>query len=228
VTVSFLIPAYNEGATIASVIEQVQALPFDKQLIVVDDGSTDATPAILKRIAAEYDNVVTLSQSNTGKGAAIRAAIEHIEGEIVVIQDADLEYNPADVPALIEPIRRGLADVVYGSRLAGGRPQRAYLFWHKAGNQFLSLVTGLLYNTTLTDMESGYKAFRADVLRGLQLRENGFGIEPEITGRICKQGLRIYELPISYYGRTYEEGKKITWRDGFRAIWVLVRVRVSQ
>jgi glycosyltransferase involved in cell wall biosynthesis len=227
VKVSFLIPAYNEGGTIATVIEQVQALPFDKQLIVVDDGSTDDTPAILERIAAEHDNVVVVSKPNGGKGSAIRAAIPHVDGDIVVIQDADLEYDPADVPSLIEPITLGHADVVYGSRLSGGRPQRAYLFWHKVGNQFLSLVTGLLYNTTLTDMETGYKAFRADALRGLRLRENGFGIEPEMTGRICKQHLRIYELPISYYGRTYAEGKKITWRDGFKALWVLLRVRVS-
>jgi glycosyltransferase involved in cell wall biosynthesis len=227
VKVSFLIPAYNESGTIATVVEQVQALPFDKQLIIVDDGSTDDTPQILERLAAEYDNVVVVSKPNEGKGSAIRAAIPHVDGDIVVIQDADLEYDPADVPALIEPITQGHADVVYGSRLSGGRPQRAYLFWHKLGNQFLSLVTGLLYNTTLTDMETGYKAFRADALRGLRLRENGFGIEPEMTGRICKQHLRIYELPISYYGRTYAEGKKITWRDGFRALWVLLRVRVS-
>ena len=225
--VSFIIPAYNEGGTIASLIEQVQALPFDKQLIVIDDGSTDETPAILDGVVAEHANVVVIRQPNRGKGAALRAGIPHIEGDIVVIQDADLEYDPADVPGLIEPILHGVADVVYGSRLSGGRPQRAYLFWHMVGNHFLSLVTGVLYNTTLRDMETGYKAFRADVLQGLELRENGFGIEPEITGRICRQRLRIYELPIAYYGRTYAEGKKITWRDGFKALWVLIRVRVS-
>jgi glycosyltransferase involved in cell wall biosynthesis len=227
VKVSFLIPAFNEGGTIASLIEQVQALPFDKQLIVIDDGSTDGTPAILDAAVAEHANVVVIRQPNRGKGAALRAGIPHIEGDIVVFQDADLEYDPADVPGLIEPILQGVADVVYGSRLSGGRPQRAYLFWHMVGNHFLSLVTGVLYNTTLRDMETGYKAFRAEVLRGLELRENGFGIEPEITGRICRQRLRIYELPIAYYGRTYAEGKKITWRDGFKALWVLVRVRVS-
>jgi glycosyltransferase involved in cell wall biosynthesis len=227
VKVSFLIPAYNEGGTIAELIAQVQALPFDKQLIVVDDGSTDETPAILERLAAEHANLVVLRQPNRGKGAALRAAIPRIEGDIAVIQDADLEYDPADVPGLIAPIIQGVADVVYGSRLSGGRPQRAYLFWHMVGNRFLSLVAGLLYNTTLTDMETGYKAFRADVLRGLLLRENGFGIEPEITGRICRERLRIYELPIAYYGRTYAEGKKITWKDGFKAVWVLVRVRFS-
>jgi glycosyltransferase involved in cell wall biosynthesis len=225
--VSFLIPAYNEAGTIASVIERVQALPFEKQLIVIDDGSTDATPDILRGLAAEHSNLVLISQPNRGKGAAIRAGIERIDGDVVVIQDADLEYDPADVPGLIEPIVQGVADVVYGSRLMGGRPQRAHLFWHRVGNQFLSLLAGVLYNTTLSDMETGYKAFRVEVLRSLELRENDFAIEPEITGKICKQALRIYELPISYYGRTYAEGKKITWRDGFKAAWVLIRVRVS-
>jgi hypothetical protein len=138
-----------------------------------------------------------------------------------------MEYDPAEVPELIEPIERGVADVVFGSRLRGGKPQRAHLFWHLMGNRFLSLLTNILFNTTLSDMETGYKAFRIDVLRSLDLRENGFGLEPEITAKVCKRKLRIYELPISYYGRTREEGKKITWRDGFRAIWVLLRVRVS-
>ena len=225
--VTFIIPSYNEAETIGTVIERVQALPFEKQLVVVDDGSTDSTAVILDRLAADHDNLLVLRQPNGGKGTAIRAAIPHIEGDVVVIQDADLEYDPADVPELIKPIVDGVADVVYGSRLAGGRPQRAYLFWHRLGNRCLSLLAGLLYNTTLSDMETGYKAFRAEVLRGLELRESGFGIEPEITGRICRQGLRIYELPIAYYGRSYAEGKKITWRDGFKAIWVLVRVRIS-
>ena len=165
-------------------------------------------------------------RENRGKGAALRAGIPHVDGEIVVIQDADLEYDPADVPSLIEPIRRGAADVVFGSRLSGGRPQRAYLFWHLVGNRFLSLVTNVLYNTTISDMETGYKAFRADVLRSLDLRQDDFAIEPEITAKVCKRKLRIYELPVAYYGRTYEEGKKITWRDGFKAVRVLVGVRL--
>jgi glycosyltransferase involved in cell wall biosynthesis len=221
--VTFLIPAYNEGGTIAAVIERVRALPFAKQLIVIDDGSTDGTGDLVEAL----DDVLLLRQPNRGKGAALRAGIPHAVGDVVVFQDADLEYDPDDVPALIEPILDGRADVVYGSRLSGGRPQRAYLFWHRVGNRFLSLVAGVLFNTTLSDMETGYKAFRRDVLASLELREDGFGIEPELTGRICKQRLRIYELPVSYYGRTYDEGKKITWRDGFRALWVLVRVRVS-
>ena len=220
--VSFLVPAYNEETTIGEVLDRIAALGLDAQVIVVDDGSTDETAAI-----AEQRGATVIRQANTGKGAAIRAAIGAIDGDIAVIQDADMEYDPAEVPELIEPILRGVADVVYGSRLRGGKAQRAYLFWHLVGNRFLSLVTGVLYNTTLSDMETGYKAFRADVLRSLDLRENRFGIEPEITAKICKRKLRIYELPISYYGRTVEEGKKITWRDGFRAIWVLLRVRVT-
>jgi len=221
--VSFLVPVHNEEATIAEVLDRIAALDLDAQTIVVDDGSTDRSAEV-----AERDGVTVLRQAHRGKGAAIRAAIPLIDGDIAVIQDADMEYDPAEVPALIEPIERGVADVVYGSRLVGGRPQRAYFFWHKVGNQVLSLVTGVLYNTTLTDMETGYKAFRADVLRSLDLREDGFGIEPEITGEVCRRHLRIYELPISYFGRTYAEGKKITWRDGFRALQVLVTVRLRK
>ncbi len=224
--ISFLIPAYDEAATIGEVLERVDALGLDRQIIVVDDGSSDTTADIVARYAAEHPGVTLVRQPNRGKGAAIRRAIQEIDGDIVVIQDADMEYDPAEVPRLIEPIQRGVADVVYGSRLSGGQPQRAYLFWHLIGNRFLSLLTGVLYNTTLSDMETGYKAFRAEALRSLRLREDSFGIEPEITGRVCRARLRIYEMPVSYYGRTYAEGKNITWRDGFRAIWVLLRVRV--
>ena len=219
--VSFLIPAYNEASTIAEVLSRIALLDLDAQIIVVDDGSTDDTAAI-----AEAAGATVIRQANKGKGAAIRAAIPLIEGDIAVIQDADMEYDPADVPALIAPILDGAADVVFGSRLSGGRPQRVHLFWHLVGNRFLSLLTCVLFNTTLSDMETGYKAFRREVIQSLELRENKFGIEPEITGKICKRKLRIYELPISYYGRTYDEGKKITWRDGFRAVWVLFRVRI--
>jgi glycosyltransferase involved in cell wall biosynthesis len=221
--VSFLVPAYNEEATIGEVLDRIAALELDAQVIVVDDGSADRTAEI-----AASRGATVISPPNRGKGAAIRAAIPLVDGEIAVIQDADMEYDPVDVPTLIEPIARGAADVVYGSRLSGGRPQRAYLFWHLVGNRFLSLLTGVLFNTTLTDMETGYKAFRADVLRSLDLREDDFGIEPEITGQVCKRGLRVYELPIAYYGRTYAEGKKITWRDGVKAVAVLVRVRLQR
>ena len=203
-------------------LKRIALLDLDAQVIVVDDGSTDETAAI-----AEAAGATVVRQENRGKGAAIRAAIPLIEGDIAVIQDADMEYDPAEVPGLIEPIVIGVADVVFGSRLSGGRPQRVYLFWHLVGNRFLSLLTNVLFNTTLSDMETGYKAFRTEVIRSLDLRENRFGIEPEITGKICKRKLRIYELPISYYGRSYDEGKKITWRDGFRAVWVLFRVRFA-
>jgi glycosyltransferase involved in cell wall biosynthesis len=222
VRVSFLVPAYNEAATIGEVLERLARLELEAQVIVVDDGSTDDTAAI-----AEAAGATVLRQENRGKGAAIRAAIPLAEGEITVIQDADMEYDPAEVPTLIDPIVNGVADVVFGSRLSGGRPQRVYLFWHLVGNRFLSLLTCVLFNTTLSDMETGYKAFRTEVIKSLDLRENRFGIEPEITGKVCKRKLRIYELPISYYGRSYDEGKKITWRDGFRAVWVLLRVRLA-
>jgi glycosyltransferase involved in cell wall biosynthesis len=226
VRVSFLVPAYNEAPTIAAVLEAVDALRLDAQIVVVDDGSTDDTAAIAERWAAGRDDFVLLRQPNRGKGAAIRAAIPHADGEVIVIQDADMEYDPADVPALVDPIMRGAADVVFGSRLSGGRPQRAYMFWHLVGNRLLSLLTNALFNTTLSDMETGYKAFRSDVLRSLDLRQNDFSIEPEITAKVCMRRLRIYQLPISYYGRTYDEGKKITWRDGFKAVWVLLRLRI--
>jgi glycosyltransferase involved in cell wall biosynthesis len=224
---TFIVPVYNEAGTVAQVLERVAALPFEKQIIVVDDGSTDGTPEVLEAWSDESGGLV-IRQPNRGKGAAIRAAIPHIDGDVVVIQDADGEYDPVDVPRLVEPIARGTADVVFGSRLSGGQPQRAYLFWHLVGNRFLSLLTNVLFNTTLSDMETGYKVFRADVLRSLDLREDRFGIEPEITGKICKKRCRIYEVPIAYYGRGYSEGKKITWKDGFRAVGVLFAVRLAK
>jgi len=226
--VSFLIPAYNEAATVVDVLERIVALDLDAEMIVVDDGSTDDTAAAVESFAAMHPAVQLLRQPNRGKGAAVRAAIPRMTKEIAVIQDADMEYDPADAMRLIEPIEHGVADVVYGSRLRGGAPQRAYLFWHLVGNRFLSLLTGVLFNTTLSDMETGYKAFRADVLRSLHLTEDDFAIEPEITGEVCRRKLRVYETPISYYGRTYAEGKNITWRDGFKAIRVLFSVRLRR
>jgi glycosyltransferase involved in cell wall biosynthesis len=228
VRVSFLIAAFNEAGTIEEVLDRIEALRLDRQVVVVDDGSTDGTADVVERWRDAHgaDDVVLVRQPNRGKGAAIQAAIPHAEGEISVIQDADMEYDPIDVPALIEPIERGKADVVFGSRLSGGRPQRAYLFWHLVGNRFLSLLTNVLFNTTISDMETGYKAFRTDVLRSLELSQTGFGIEPEITAKVCRRALRVYELPVSYYGRTYDEGKKITWRDGLRAVTVLLKVRL--
>jgi glycosyltransferase involved in cell wall biosynthesis len=225
--VAFIVPAYDEAKTIAEVLDRIEELGIERQIIVVDDGSSDGTGDIAERWSEGRERVLVLRQPNRGKGAAIRAAIPHLDADIAVIQDADMEYDPVDVPGLIEPIVRGAADVVFGSRLRGGRPQRAYMFWHLVGNRMLSLLTNVLYNTTISDMETGYKAFRVEVLRSLDLRESDFAIEPEITAKVCRRGLRIYELPIAYYGRTYAEGKKITWRDGFKAIWVLLRVRVS-
>jgi glycosyltransferase involved in cell wall biosynthesis len=217
--VTFIVPVYNEAATIAEVLARIAELPIDARVVVVDDGSTDGSAAVAEAMLASGRVV---RKENGGKGSAIRAALPYIDGDIVVIQDADMEYDPADIPRLIEPIVNGHADVVYGSRLSGGQPQRAYFFWHKVGNRFLSLVTNVLFNTTLSDMETGYKAFRTDVFTSLDLRQNDFGIEPEITAQICLRKLRIYEVPIAYYGRTYDEGKKITWRDGFKALRVLV------
>jgi glycosyltransferase involved in cell wall biosynthesis len=228
ISVSFLIPAYNEAARIGEVLARVDALDLDAQIIVVDDGSTDGTAAVVEAFMVGRPYVELLRQANAGKGSAVRLAITRIDREISVIQDADMEYDPADVVALIAPIQAGVADVVYGSRLSGGAPQRAYMFWHLIGNRFLSLLTGVLFNTTLSDMETGYKAFRSDVLRSLRLTQDSFAIEPEITGEICRRHLRIYEMPISYYGRTYAEGKNITWRDGFRAILVLFQVRLRR
>jgi glycosyltransferase involved in cell wall biosynthesis len=226
VRVSFLVPAYNEAETIVELLDRVSRLEIEKQIVVVDDGSTDGTGDLVEKWQTGRDDVVLVRQENRGKGAAVRAAIPHADGAICVIQDADLEYDPSDVPALIDPITRGSADAVFGSRLSGGKPQRVYLFWHLVGNRFLSLLTNVLFNTTLSDMETGYKAFRTEVLRSLDLRQDGFGIEPEITAKICKRKLRLYELPIAYYGRTYAEGKKITWRDGVKAIRVLLSVRL--
>ena len=223
--VSFLIAAHDEAATIREVLDRIRALDLDTQIVVVDDGSTDGTA---EAVESWPGDVVLVRQPHRGKGAAIRRAIEHADGDIAVIQDADMEYDPADVPALIEPIERGAADVVFGSRLLGGRPQRAYLFWHLVGNRFLSLLTNVLYNTTISDMETGYKAFRTDVLRSLLLTQDDFAIEAELTGEVCRRGLRIYQLPIAYYGRTYAEGKKITWRDGVKAMFVLVQVRLRR
>ena len=224
--VSFVIPVHNEAATVRRVLDAVGTLDLDEQIVVVDDGSTDGSAELLDAWSAENAQHVVLHLPHRGKGAAVRAAIPHLTGEITVIQDADLEYDPVDVPALIDPIVRGDADVVFGSRLSGGRPQRAYLFWHLVGNRVLALLANVLFNTTLHDIETGYKAFRAEVLRSLSLRHDDFGIEPEITGEVFRRKLRVYEIPVAYYGRTAAEGKKITWRDGFKAIVVLRRVRL--
>jgi glycosyltransferase involved in cell wall biosynthesis len=225
--VSVLIPAYDERATIEAVVRRVAELPLRLEIVAVDDGSRDGTGDVLRALAGEISTLRVLSHTkNRGKGAAMRTAIAASTGDIVVVQDADLEYDPRDVPRLIDPILSGQADVVYGSRLRGGQPQRAHLFWHYAGNRFLSLLTNVLYNTTISDMEVGYKAFRGDLIRSVDLVSDDFGFEPEVTAKVLRRpGVRLYELPISYYGRTYAEGKKITWRDGVKAVVTLVRFR---
>jgi glycosyltransferase involved in cell wall biosynthesis len=223
--VSLVVPAYNEAATIEAVLRRLAAVPFRHEVIVVDDGSTDATP----QLAASVDGVRLIRRArNAGKGAAVRDGIAATSGDIVVIQDADLEYDPRDLPRLIEPLLNDHADAVYGTRLRGGEPQRAHLFWHYAGNRFLSLLTNVLFNTTISDMEVGYKAFRGDLIRSIRLVSDDFRFEPEVTAKVLKiPGIRLYEVPISYYGRTFAEGKKITWRDGVKATVALVRFRLS-
>jgi glycosyltransferase involved in cell wall biosynthesis len=225
--VSVLIPAYDEEAFIEDVVRRVCALDLRLEVIAVDDGSRDRTPEILRALEQELDVVrAIVLPANRGKGAALREAIAASRGEYVVIQDADLEYDPVDIPKLLDPLLKGVADAVYGSRLRGGEPQRAHLFWHYAGNRFLSLVTNVLFNTTISDMEVGYKAFRGELIRSIEIVSDDFRFEPEVTAKVLKvPGVRLYELPISYYGRTFAEGKKITWRDGYRALAALIRFR---
>jgi len=225
---SVLMPAYNEAATIGDVLERLKALDYELEIIVVDDCSDDDTAAIVTELALGDERITLLAhERNRGKGAAVRTALGHCSGQVVITQDADAEYDPADIPRLVDLIFAGTAAAVYGSRLRGGQPQRAHLFWHYAGNRFLSLLTCILFNTTLSDMEVGYKAIRGDIARGLELISEDFQIEPEITARLLSiPGMCIYEVPIAYYGRTFAEGKKITWRDGLRAVWALLRFRV--
>jgi glycosyltransferase involved in cell wall biosynthesis len=223
---SVVMPVYNERDTIEEIIRRVLAVPIRLELIVVDDASTDGTRDILERLAGSGRFRLLLQRSNQGKGAALRIGFAVAAGDIVVIQDADLEYSPEEYPALIELIAAGRADVVYGSRFIGRH--RVFLFTHYMGNRLLTLLTNMLYNTILTDMETCFKAMRADVLRSMTLRSNRFGIEPELTAKIFKRGYRVYEVPITYDGRGYEEGKKITWRDGAVAVWTLLKYRFTE
>ena len=220
-----VIPVYNEAATIASLIERVRAVAIDKAIIVVDDCSKDGTRDVLKALPPAPDLVVRFHEVNRGKGAALRTGFAAATGDVVVIQDADLEYDPSEYHKLLAPILDGRADVVYGSRFIGGECHRVLYFWHSLGNRFLTLLSNALTNLNLTDMETCYKMFKREIIQSINIEEDRFGFEPEVTGKIAKMRVRLYEVGISYSGRTYEEGKKIGWRDGFRAIWCIVKYR---
>ena len=225
--VTVIVPAYNEARTIEQVLRRLTELDFEAEILVVDDGSIDETVEIVSGLESEIPGLrLIIHERNQGKGAAVRTGINASTGDFVMIQDADLEYDPSDIPKLLAPLFGGVADVVYGTRFRGGETQRAHLFWHYAGNRFLSLLTNILYNTTISDMEVGYKAFDGNLIRSINLVSNDFAFEPEVTAKILRhKNIRLFEVAISYYGRTYEEGKKITWRDGFGAVAALIRFR---
>jgi glycosyltransferase involved in cell wall biosynthesis len=222
---SVVMPVYNERTTVEEIIRRVLAVPLRIELIVVDDGSKDGSGEMLEQLQKEVPFTL-VRQKNGGKGSALRTGFAQVTGDLVVIQDADLEYSPEEFPQLIDLICQGKADVVYGSRFLGRH--RAFMFAHYLGNKFVTLVTNVLYNTMLTDMETCYKVMRVEVLRSMTLKSNGFGIEPEMTAKIFKRGYRVYEVPITYAGRGYEQGKKITWRAGFDALWVLFKYRFTE
>ncbi|MFC2173856.1 glycosyltransferase family 2 protein [Acidobacteriota bacterium] len=219
---SVVMPVYNEKETINVILEKVKALDYDKEIILVDDFSTDGTREILKEMEGEEGIRVFYHDVNKGKGAALRTGFEKIEGDVVVIQDADLEYEPAEYSQLLKPILDGRADVVYGSRFLGG-PHRVLFFWHYLGNKFLTLMSNAFTNLNLTDMETCYKVFKADVIKNIRIKSNRFGVEPELTAKVSRMNCRIYEMPISYSGRDYSEGKKITWKDGISALWCIIK-----
>ena len=226
---SVVTPIYDERATLRQVVERILSVPLEIELICVDDGSQDGSREILTGLQQQYPQIkVLLQPRNLGKGAALRRGIQEASGDFVLIQDADLEYDPADYPALLEPLIQGKADVVYGSRFLGGAPHRVLYFWHSVGNKMLTLLSNCLTDINLSDMETCYKVFRRDVIQSIPLEENGFGFEPEITVKVAKRRLRIFEVGISYWGRTYEEGKKISWKDGVRALWVLLKYAVTE
>ncbi|HUO57880.1 MAG TPA: glycosyltransferase family 2 protein [bacterium] len=226
-TLSIIVPVFNEEKTVLPLLEKVQKVKLmglAKQIVVVNDGSSDGTARLLGKVKSSNVEIYH-HEVNRGKGAAIRTAIPHTTGDFVVVQDADLEYDPNDYKTLLVPLLEGKTDVVYGSRFMG--PHRAFLFLHYVGNKFLSLMTNILYNTTITDMETCYKLFRGDIIRSLKLRSNRFEFEPEVTAKILKKGYKLFEMPISYHGRGFEEGKKITWRDGITALVTLIRYRFT-
>jgi glycosyltransferase involved in cell wall biosynthesis len=225
---SVIIPCYNESSTILSLIKAVKDSPIkDRELIIVDDGSKDGTRDILKSLNDPEARVI-FHERNQGKGAALRTGFSAATGEICIVQDADLEYDPQEFPIVIQPILDGKADVVFGSRFQGGRPHRVVYFWHRVGNGFLTLMSNFFTDLNISDMETCYKAFRREVIQAINIRENRFGFEPEVTAKISKMNLRIYEVGISYYGRTYDEGKKIGWKDGVRAIYCILKYNLFE
>lgn len=226
---SVVMPIYNESHTLRTVVAQVLAVPLDIELLCVDDASQDGSREMLAQLQAEHPQIrVLLQPRNLGKGAALQRGIQEATGDFVIIQDADLEYDPAEYPILLGPLVDGKADVVYGSRFLTAAPHRVLYFWHSVGNSVLTLISNCLTNLNLSDMETCYKAFRREVIQSIRLQENRFGFEPEITVKVAKRRLRIYEVGISYWGRTYEEGKKIGWKDGFRALWCLLKYYISE
>jgi glycosyltransferase involved in cell wall biosynthesis len=227
--VSIIIPCYNEKNTVEKIVEAVRSAPVeDKEIILVDDCSEDGTQTILKNTISPMVDRIIYHPINRGKGAALRSGFAAATGDIVLVQDADLEYNPEEYPLLLEPLLSGKADVVFGSRFMGGRPHRVLFFWHMAGNRFLTLLSNMFTNLNLTDMETGYKAFKASLIKSIQIEEDRFGIEPEIVSKLARTGCRIYEVGISYNGRTYREGKKINWKDGVRAIYAIVKYNLQR
>ena len=226
---SVVMPVYNESATLKKVVEKVLAVPLEIELVCVDDGSRDGSVEILKELQKHHPQIKTVLQpKNMGKGAALRRGIQEATGVYVVIQDADLEYDPTEYPILLDPLIQDKADVVYGSRFLGGHAHRVLYFWHSVGNWLLTLLSNTLTNINLTDMETCYKMFRREVIQSIPIEEDRFGFEPEITVKIAKRRLRIYEVGISYWGRTYEEGKKIGWKDGMRAVWCLLKYSIKE
>jgi glycosyltransferase involved in cell wall biosynthesis len=243
VRLSIIMPVYNEAGTIAQILQRVRSvklrvpvgygaddgafMELEREVVIVDDGSTDDTREFLRALEGEPDLLVIFHERNRGKGGAVRTGLQHASGDVMLVQDADLEYDPRDYPALLQPIVEGRSQVVYGSRFRGG-PTKAMFFWHMVGNRFLTLVTNILYDTILTDMETCYKVFTREVAQRLDLKASGWGFDPEITAQILKRGYRIYEVPISYTGREFEEGKKLSWRDGFTVLWTLIRYRFTR
>ena len=222
--VSIVIPCYNEKPTIEKIVEAVRSAAISsREIIIVDDFSQDGTRAVLEEKVSQMVDRIIYHQVNLGKGAALRSGFAAATGEIILVQDADLEYSPEDYPALLEPLMSDKADVVFGSRFMGGRPHRVLFFWHMVGNKFLTLLSNMFTNLNLTDMQTGYKAFKAPLIKSIQIEEDSFSVEPEIVAKVAKLGCRIFEVGISYYGRTYEEGKKIGWRDGFRALHAIIK-----